>query len=315
MRKRKGKVIFFTLIELIVSMSVMLVLMTVIVMLFNATNRVADQAKGDTTMYLNARVALDYITNDIESIYFGSTPSNIPFWHWRPSEPATPPSGWGVYGNELVAFITETTLLPNIECVSTLCEVKYQKYNTTDRTDPDFGHLMRSVTGDKLENSSDNTKWNFLNNKYSKEVGYTVNFDEYGDTVGSLTADSSSHEKYERLIPCVTKFSLTCYDEDGKEITPDSHSSTNIDIDPDNDTTSPTDYPSSIHVQITLMNNDDWDKWIHMVNNDAHLNAYKEDADNSNLSESAQSVAYKFRILHERMFSKTIRIAYRGTVE
>ena len=135
---------YFTLIELIVSMTIFLIIIVAMLKLYSAVSSATDLAVGNVTMHENANMALEQITSDIQSIYFGN---NAPFWHWRPVSPES--ADWGIYSNELLAFISATTIPQNDIC-SSLHEVKYQLYYTTDKTNSSYGWLRRSVTGNKL---------------------------------------------------------------------------------------------------------------------------------------------------------------------
>jgi len=275
--KRKS---LFTLIELIVAMSVLVVIMSGAITMFTATTKSTDLAKANVMMYENANMALDLMTSDIQSIYFGN---NTPFWHWRPPDPAT--ADWGEFSNELLAFISATTAPQNDES-SSLHEVKYQLFYTTDKANSNYGWLRRSVTGNKNSNNNSNSNWNFTNSAIH------IGFDNTVLASTSLTANSSSSSDYQKLIPYVTSLQFTCYGSSGTEIP------AHDDINQDNSgyglgpLTGSGLYPCSIQVDLTVMDKNSWNKWIDL-----------------DIANAANTVA--FRQNNERTFSKMIHIGDR----
>ena len=272
---------YFSLVELIVSMAVLLILLAVMLKLHTSATKSTDLVVGNVMMYENANLALDLITSDLQSIYFGN---NAPFWHWKPDNAAT--ADWGIYSNELLGFISATTLPQNDES-SSLHEVKYQLYYTTDKSNSNYGWLRRSVTGNKLSGGSDNPKWNFINSEI--HIGYD---NSYLSTT-SLTANSTSSGDYQKLIPYVTNFEVVCYERGNSIIDP------HTEIVKDNTgfglgaLTGNGLYPYSIQVNITLMDKNSWKKWVQLdVANDANATTFREN--------------------NERTFSKMIHIGDRS---
>ena len=308
MKKLKIKTRYkFTLLELIVSLALFSIVVVVLTKLCNSALNVIESSRESSMVFQNATSALDVISADLQSAYF-MVDGNIPFWHWEPPDPTSPPVAWGSYGNELLAFVSATMLPPNDNCTSRLCEVKYQKYYSTIRSDDLDGWLLRSVTGNKetgltIEGLTiDNPKRNFLNNM---QVGFSTTTVD-GDPVAAFTADSSSSESYQKLIPYVTKLTFACYDQIGSEITAEN------DITTVEKTQSAGSFPFTVKVELVLMDKNSWNKWVSLSGN---VNPYKEDSDNESLDESAQSQAYKFRKKHERAFIKFVHIGDRGQYE
>ena len=297
------KIIFknFTLIEITVSMAVFVVLMLGIMGFLRTVHNTSNISRGEKNMFENSRIALDIISRDLQCIYYG--PDRAPFWHWKPDDPKT--AGWGIFSNELLAFVSTTPLPPNDDCSSDLCEVKYQLYYTTNPDNSLAGWLRRSVTGNKLSDKSDNLKWNF-NNNYDDDpspnflVGFTSDTDGDGVPYASFTANSTSNENYQGLIPFVTKFEVTCYNRNGTAITPDSQTSTsaiNTSTQPET-TPAGMEFPYSVQVSISLMDRYSWKKWI-SIGGQPH-----------NLQTAGN--AFEFRRKHERTFTETILIGERG---
>ena len=251
-------------------------------------------------MFENSRIALDLITRDIQCIYYGS--DSAPFWHWK-SDPK--PAPWGQYRNEFIAFVSATSLPPNDDCTSDLCELKYQLYYATNPGDGNAGWLRRSVTGNKTS-SGDNLKWNF-NNNYDDVpgpnflAGYKSNTDG-GIPYAAFTANSSSNEGYQKVIPYVTNFEIECYNRDGNIITPDTQTSTAAVSTSVQPTTLPAgmEFPYSIQIKLSLLNKNTWEKWITI---------------DPTWSDGESTDAYNLRRKYERTFTKTILIGDRGQYE
>ena len=153
------KKIKFTLIELIVALAVLVLLVTVILQMFNTVNKSTDQSRAKIEMFENARIALELISRDIHTIYYET--DAVPFWHWAPVTPSSPPASWGENRNEFLAFISATSIPPNDNITSTLCEVKYQKYYSDTHDVDSDGWLMRSVTGNVETDNTTDSDWNY----------------------------------------------------------------------------------------------------------------------------------------------------------
>ena len=298
---RRGKK-SFTLIELFVSISVFTIILLVLVSFLKTVHTASNISRGEKNVFENSRIALDLITRDIQCIYYGA--DSAPFWHWKP---ASPPAVWGVYRNELLAFVSATPLPPNDICTSDLCEVKYQLYYATNSADTSAGWLRRSVTGNKTT-SGDNNKWNF-NNNYSTTPGpnFLVGFASGSDSgvpYASFTANSDSNGDYQKLIPYVTKFEVTCYRREEVDskiiIDPDTQISTAAVSTSTQPTTLPDgmEFPYSIQISLSMLDKDSWQKWISIGGEPGTL-------------QSSGNI-YDFRRKHERTFTKTVLIGNRG---
>ncbi len=253
---------FFSLIELIVVMGVFAILLLLTSIVFSTAQKAWTKSSGNTTTFENVRIAFEIITRDIQSIYYKK--NKIPFWYKRQS-------GTDEFSNESIDFVAKTELPPE-GATSSLCEVRYQLYHTNDYSEENAGWLMRSVTGNKSSNGSNNSKWNFYKNL---TVGLT------GDT-NAFTANNDSGDSYQKLIPCVTNLSFSCYDENGNIVT--------------GTTDAVIQLPFSIEVNINILDDDDWNKWV-VINNNTGTETQEAEA---------------FRKQNERTFTKTILIGNRG---
>jgi len=272
-----------------VALAVLSILILIAVQFFSTAQNTWTITDAKRSIFEDARVALDLISRDIESAYYGD--GAAPFWHWNGGRP----SNWDIYRNELLAFVADTPIPPNSNCTSTLCEVKYQLYYATSHADANEGWVRRSVTGSKNSNGSDNKKWNYINNF---TVGFTTNNDSYGNPIASFTANSTSSDDYQKLIPYVIDLSFTCTTDTGTVINPDTNTSTS----PTGWTLTPTNpprFPAVVNVSLTLMDKDSWQKWTSLQGS----NVYPA-------NETAE--AQTFRENHQLTFTKMIYLGNRG---
>ncbi len=275
---------YFSLIELILSFVIISIIAVIMLRYYTFTLETAERAAAQVEMQEDARMALQLISDDISSLYVGTESDSAPFLHYRPASQSSPPSLWGAYGNEMIAFISSSPILPNSVSISELSEVKYQLYYGNDDK---RGWLRRSVTSDSTTSGVDKL-WNFYNNS-------TVSYD---DENKALTITSASSQAYQRLIPHVTKFQITSIDSSGNEITPDDETTI----------AHLNKYPNTVIIEITTMDKNSWQQWIALG---GEVNAYYEDSYNVSKSAANQTAAYKFRKGVEKTFSKVVYIGDR----
>jgi hypothetical protein len=278
----KNKKFFFTIFELIVAFAVFMILIIIVLRLYSGVYSVTSKASRQGMVFENARIAMDLITRDLQCAYYRN--GAAPFWHWKPDNK---PAAWGDYRNELLAFVSATSLPPNDVCNSNLCEIKYQLFYSTNKENEYNGWLRRSATGDHTTSAS-NPKWNFY---YNTGVGYET--DILLTNSSGFTANSTSSEDYQKVIPHVTELNFTCYDKDGNVIEPDK----NITVIENAGTV--TDFPYSVEVEMKLMDKDSWAKWLSLFSG-------------TDYPETEPASASSFRQQNERQFKKTVFIGERG---
>lgn len=290
MKSTLHKQAHFTLIELIVSMAVLTILVLASFTLFTTTQNTWSVTNSKQEIFENARIALDLISKDLDSSYFGE--GSAPFWHWK-GDPV--PSAWEEYRNELLAFVSRSPIPPNNDCLSPLFEVKYQLNYSTSH-DSDEGWIGRSITGD-IASGTDDLKWNWKDNF---KVGYTcaeINSDNR-NSVSAFTANSLSSQGYHKLIPCVLDLSFSLEGKSGIALTADNIIST------EPDACSVSEYPTLVTISITLMDKSSWDKWISLCG----ANVY-----HAPLYEGTSNPAAKaFREGHQMTFTKSVYLGNRG---
>lgn len=233
----------FTIIELVVALSVFSVIMLAVLTFFNTASDAWTRSTQRSMIYENARVAMDMITRDLQSFMYDDF---RPFWHYAPSDYTNPPTSWNEHRYGGIAFISRTPLPPNDNCMGEMCKVKYElAYDGED--EPYRGWLRRSVEGPYLPTSSispplpdPNPNWTDINKKKGKWVvtfnnngttaegnlidGIDNDGDGYVDEDGNIffsancqkcndTTDPPENCPYcwHKVIPYVTKLVFSCY--------------------------------------------------------------------------------------------------------
>jgi len=275
----------FTLVELTVSMAIFMIIMLSLMTLFNSSQKIWLDSSGKMESFENARIALDLMAKDLQAAYYNH---NAPFWHL--SKPGSPPPPFTLpcqyCQNELLAFVSATSIPPNDQCTSEYCEVKYVRYWTNIMTESNAGWILRSVTGDKTIDPSsgavtenDQTinasgTWNFINN-------FTVSLS--GPGTSAYTADDTSGETWRKLIPHVTNLTFRCYDKNKNELVRDTLGTT------------VSEFPTLVEIVIKLLDKSAWEKWVAIGGND--------------IGES--SAANVFRLQNERVFTRVVYLGDR----
>lgn len=284
----------FTLIELMAAMGVFAIIMVIVLTFFVSAQNAMSITTQRTMTYENARIALDLIARDLQCAFYEN--GKIPFWFKGYTNYALANA---VYDQEALCFISATSLPPNDNCSSKLCEVKYQLYNFDDTIlAPNNGNpalegwLLRSVTGntDDANSLTSNPKWNFYNK-------FTVGIN---DPNKAFTADGSSSGDplsgdFRKVIPYVTKLEFKCYKKDGSFLDPGN--------DGKGDTVGNvmTGFPYEVKIDLTLMDGTTWSKW-------------KAQGGRRYVTGGAlfTDPADDYRQKNERTFSKTVLLGERG---
>ena len=266
---------FFTLIELVVSMSVLAVLMMIMMSFFSSAQQAWTSSSARSQVYDNARLAMDLMSRDLQSAVYEK--DITPFWHRDRG---------GTLANERLYFISATSILPNDDCTTSNAEVAYELGDGTYE-----GWLRRSVTGNKLSGGSDNIIWNYPALVYPNNFGVG----NTGLANNSFTADSTSTDSFQKVIPYVTNLYFRCFRKDGTEITPDAIGSKD------------TEFPSLVTINLTLMDRTSWQKWKALGGQPQNI--YWDHPTNKLIDTDSQSV---FRKLHERNFTKMVFLGERG---
>jgi hypothetical protein len=239
----------------------------------------------------------------------------VPFWHKGYTDYRSVSLAYAVYDQEALCFVTATNVPPDGSS-SKICEVKYQLYNY-DGTNGDpkcEGWLMRSVTGDA---SSPVSKWNYFINTLPWPGGVVSGT----GATSVFSADTTSSEAYQKVIPYVTKLEFTTY---YRSTPPDknpawiaAHPDNNIDPDNEGDGSSGSNnykmtFPYSVRIELKLMDQQSWLKWKAMGGTRYYKLDTGASVDAGEETDNFRATQIEFRKQNERTFVKTIILGERG---
>jgi len=296
---------YFTLLELVVSMGVFVVLLLSSTIIFNSAQKTWALADEKIQTSNNARLALDVIAKDIEtSICFYEFSGNrikVPWWH-KPkyfSSNAVSPS---LYRNELINMVSMNNR-PRSSSYTNLCEIKIQLRYKNKLSNKNTGKLYRNYTD--IKNGA-LYNWGIVHasNTITGPVDESVNppYNEKGNyTVGliggnnAFTSNNDSSKYNQLLISHVYELKFYCYDENGNLI--ENYDAGGVAL-PDA-LTAPTEYPFSVDIELTLLPEEAWNKWVVLAGT---LNG-----------ESADAAAFRRR--YQQTYTKTVFLGNRGQYE
>lgn len=244
--RRTGKILRFTLIELLMAMAVFTIIALIMMRFFSSAQQIYSKVSQRNSTFSDARIALDMMTRELQCALYNNSgnPTGIyPFWLQK--KPFTGPdhakyytavSHWDTLGWNQLNFIAATDMQP-AGAISNICEVRYtfvpvgETIATFDKDDlgtggnaPNAvniqgGWLVRSCTADKIRNSDlgtyvDNAKWNFSFIPYKDSSGTVVN-----TRITDIFNDGSSNV-YQQVISGVYALNFTCFVVDPAPLSP-----------------------------------------------------------------------------------------------
>jgi len=237
MRERTVKSNSFTLIEIIAAMGVFSIIMLILLSFFSSAQNIWSLSRQRSTMYENARIALDLIARDIQCIYYEQ--EKIPFYHHPGSAVAN--------DTEALYFVSATNCPPNYDNNTRLCEIAYKFYNMDDTTPgatTNRGWLVRSVTGDE---KGLNAKCNYYG---TPPLGKVYDDNDPGDATYAFTRGNNSRDAFNAVIPYVVNLSFICYKNDVTAV-PIGTGTPNAKL----------MFPYSVMIELTILDRESWLKW------------------------------------------------------
>jgi type II secretory pathway pseudopilin PulG len=139
MKKRRIKV-NFTLIELLLAMSIFVILSLIMMRFFNSAQQIWSKVSQKNAIYADARVALDLMARELQSSMYNNDCTNAttyvrsiyPFWHqWVDNINNT---YYSTFEHTQLNFIASTDLKP-AGAESNICEIRYGFVPACDYTD------------------------------------------------------------------------------------------------------------------------------------------------------------------------------------
>ena len=205
-RRRRGCCrSFFTLIELIAAMAVFSVIMLVMMKFFGSAQKAWTGSAAKSQIFENAKLAMDMMSRDLQSAVY--------------SQNLTPFANYS--GEDRIAFISATSMRQNDQSLPT-SEVQYKL---------DDGFLYRSVVGNKNDDGSDNTDYNYTD-----------------WPTPNLTIFDDVH--WHKVIPYVTKLEFKTYKMNGSSLQLIGKSDTDF-----------TNFPRVIVISMSLIDKNSYLKW------------------------------------------------------
>lgn len=307
----------FTLVEVLVAMTVFLAMSVVMMRLFNAARGVYSNATQRNQLYADARIALDLIARDLQCAMYNNEDSVqgiFPFW-FRQCTPKDSPITDNYYEDGLsvteLNFIAATDSRP-AAATSHICELRYtfvpagQTLVNPDGSEIPGGWLVRSCTGN--DNAA---RYNFADHPFDGADNSRLNriwIARDNNVPGSFLDSPTlpSHENFQRVIPHVYNLRFTCYTMDYsvsppvmKTLMPLHHDGTLNDASGQvggyNRRTG-TPFPVAVKIDLQMLAAGDWNAWM------AALEASPPDT----------ATAYRIRRQKLRTFSKMIYLSPRN---
>ncbi len=296
----------FTLVEIIVSMGVFTVLMFILINITSATQKVWLGTSGRTNLFVDARMAMDLINRDLQGILYNDS-----------SEP-----GRGIYpfyhqADDKINFISETAVGDSSD-TSNIREVRYARGDGELKVNDDAesaialvreGWLARANTADKLSAADEYNFAAIPKSASDPNRAYRI-WRRLASGVSSTGGNG-----FQEIIPNVVSLKFTCYnrdEEDMRDWNGDGVQGTVAGTDCDYvysslDTASATPCPYAVGVDLTLLDENSWNKWKSLVGSASWTNVVK----NPDANESAGSLSRNFRERNQRTFSNLILIGDR----
>lgn len=247
--RRTGKVLRFTLIELLMAMAVFTIIALIMMRFFSSAQQIYSKVSQRNSTFSDARIALDMMTRELQCALYNNSgnPTGIyPFWLQKrqftsadhTTKYYTTASHWDTLEWNQLNFISATDMQP-AGAVSNVCEVRYtfvpagETIATFDKDDLDIGGnapnpiniqegwLIRSCTADKIRNSDlgsyeDNAKWNFYLIPYKDSAGVIVD----NSRITNIYKDDTSSNVYQQVISGVYALNFTCFIVDPEPLSP-----------------------------------------------------------------------------------------------
>ncbi|MFA7231975.1 MAG: hypothetical protein WC071_11955 [Victivallaceae bacterium] len=214
----------FTLIEIMMAMSIFLILSLIMMRFFSSSQRIFSLTSQRNMLYADARIAMDLIARDLQGAMYNNDNSSkgiYPFWFQKINDVGAPyyDSAYPITWTSL-NFIASTNLKPD-GANSNVCELRYtavpagETFTNADGIDILDGWLIRSCTAD---NASPADMYNFASNPRNMSVYQAARLNRIWidknattNTPPTPTVADSSFENFVQVIPNVYELKFTCY--------------------------------------------------------------------------------------------------------
>lgn len=262
--KNRNRKKLFTLVELLVSLGVFSLLLVIFMQFFSSTRTVWVNSEKRTQVYANARVAMDMVSQLINSFYYSSanvTPGEEGRFLFRAHQPSNALLSHKLY------FASKTSIdLPGrnpirfigLQVPTPEDAASYPASTCGDPNAPLYNKLMMTVVSDE------DPYFGAFFPPFLRAPGGSIGSpgscaNVLGDLVGILNGTSKLRAAAStfvssriELLDKVTRFNVKVFDANGGEITLDA--SRNID----------NVVPSMIAVTLAVLNDEDFARWVEM---------------------------------------------------
>jgi type II secretory pathway pseudopilin PulG len=310
MKKRTNK-LYFSLIELLAAMAIFLILSTVMMRFFNSAQQVWNSAEKRNELYSDARVIMNLVSRDLQAAMYNNqdSPEGIcPFWFQQvditdgnfTSTPYNSSSEDLACSEDLklskkvfqLNFIGRTDIRVDFANTLNVCELKYlflpYRYDKTAPYDEVQWNVNGNVPGGCILRSCTTSKEGVNVYNFSKS-GLAYADKDAARVYKIFTNDSGtvSYMPYSKVIGGVLDFKLTCLAADSngnlKTIAPFECSDgstvnwpSGYDITYPNITlTRGTPYPDAVRMELSMMAEKDFEKWLVFLKADNDVDAEK----------------------------------------
>jgi type II secretory pathway pseudopilin PulG len=285
----------FTLIEMLAAMAIFMVISVIMMQFFSSAQQIISKSGQRDEAFANVRIAFDMITRDIQGALYNNHDGTLPavaddytaiypFLFQRITT--------GISNNyyninsidwNCLNFIA-TTDIANSGTLK-ICELRYsfvpanEIFKNPDGNDIEGGWLIRSCTADNAgTNGSGDELYNFSEN-YLRSTAATNNgrvnkiwIDTGGAPPAATTATQGnpSYVNFQKVIPYVYNFEITCYDSSMTQMTP---------IDLATATSSEkrfgSKFPIAIKLELQLLSSVNWKLWKKLIDHNKFNEADK----------------------------------------
>ena len=232
---------YYTIVEVMVAMSIFLVMMTIMMQFFGSAQKVWNLSSKKNEMYANARVAMNIMTREVQSMLYANDGNDLPnskypFWfectttdvnvtmapniktHFKDTDELSEDSSGTPYLTAL-NFIA-TTDIKSIDKTPNICEIRYRFIPLyLNGSKLEGGYLQRKCTEEYYDASGTDTitpsgatdDYNFEANLYNPPAN-RVNI--------IWTPPSPSKFDFRTVIRGVYSLKFTCYVWNGTTLVP-----------------------------------------------------------------------------------------------
>ena len=191
----KIRVLRFTLLELMVGMTILSILMLMLFQFLISSQRTLNWSDSMWRIYENSRIVFDLVERDLQAcVVSSSSNSRIPFYIGDPAEPSDPDDAM------YMCFVASTEP-PDTNAKSRLCEISYRFHDS--ETAAVIGNRAYTLYRQIISDSDADADWDF----YSSDTWYDND-------------DANTSSSYQKVVAGIKNFSVDFYFDGPNPIDP-----------------------------------------------------------------------------------------------